>query len=197
MKGLARIATLALISVSLTSCGVEKPHQVSSQGRQLCFERMAAGAPDLPLEQKRVAFRACLRSIDSELSQQNASVAKEQQTLARNQQAQTAARQTNWASDAERLVHCRFHQDQIIAAERDRVRALGPVMSITRQYGVNSPQARDADAAYQQHVAALERLIPESMRRGQPLLPTVVAQFMRCDAQELNAVRPQTERRTP
>jgi len=174
-------ASLACAAL-LAACGSPGRRPLSAEGKQLCLERVAQLEPGTPLEDKRALYRACLKTIEAERAQGAAAGDRDTQQAQQRQAADARAAQAGWASDADRLVHCRLYQQPIIAAERERLRALAPVMAISRQYGVNSPQAQEANAVYQQRVAELERLIPPAMRQGQPLLPDAVQAFMRCDA---------------
>ena len=178
----SRLGTLLACALLLGACGSPKRQPLSAEGKKLCLERVAQTEPGTPLEAKRTLYRACLKTIEAERAQGAAAGTRETQRAQQRQAAANRAAQAGWASDADRLVHCRLYQQPIIAAERERLRALAPVMAISRQYGVNSPQAQEANGAYQQRVAELERLIPPAMRKGQPLLPDAVQAFMRCDA---------------
>lgn len=178
----ALLGAVLACAVLLGACGSPERRPLSAQGKKLCLERVAQAEPGTPLDDKRTQYRACLKTIEAERAQGAAAGARDTQQAQQRQAADARAAQAGWASDADRLVHCRLYQQPIIAAERERLRALAPVMAISRQYGVNSPQAQEANAVYQQRVAELERLIPPAMRQGQPLLPDAVQAFMRCDA---------------
>jgi hypothetical protein len=177
----SRLGALLACVVLLAACAPAERRPLSAEGKKLCLERVAQAEPGTPLDAKRTLYRACLKTIETERAQGAAAGTRETLQAQQQQAAATRAAQAGWASDADRLVHCRLYQQPIIAAERERLQALAPVMAISRQYGVNSPQAQEANAAYQQRVAELERLIPPAMRRDQPLLPDAVQAFMRCD----------------
>jgi hypothetical protein len=181
LQSRSRLGTLLACALLLGACAPAERQPLSAEGKKLCLERVAQVEPGTPLDAKRTLYRACLKTIEAERAQGAAAGARDTLQAQQRQVAATRAEQAGWASDADRLVHCRLYQQPIIAAERERLRALAPVMAISRQYGVNSPQAQEANAAYQQRVAELERLIPPAMRQGRPLLPDAVQAFMRCD----------------
>lgn len=181
------LASLLAWLLLLGACGSPERRPLTAAGKKLCLERVAQVEPGTPLEAKRSLYRDCLKTIESERAQDAAAGTRDTLQAQQRQAAATKAEQAGWASDADRLVHCRLYQQPIIAAERERLRALAPVMAISRQYGVSSPQAQQANAAYQQPVAELERLIPPAIRKGQPLLPDAVQTFMRCDPADFGA----------
>ncbi len=187
LKNRPGLASLLACALLLGACGSPERRPLTAAGKKLCLERVAQVEPGTPLETKRTLYRDCLKSIEAERGQDAAAGARETLNAQQRQDAASRAAQAGWASDADRLVHCRLYQQPIIAAERERLRALAPVMAISRQYGVSSPQAQQANAAYQQPVAELERLIPPAMRKGQPLLPDAVQTFMRCDPADFGA----------
>lgn len=178
----SRLGTLLACALLLGACASAERRPLSAEGKKLCLERVAQAEPGTPLDAKRTLYRACLKTIEAERAQTAAAGARDILQAQQGQAAATRAEQAGWATNSDRLVHCRLYQQPIIAAERERLRALAPVMAISRQYGVNSPQAQEANAAYQQRVGELERLIPPAMRQGKPLLPDAVQAFMRCNA---------------
>ena len=194
------LGSLLLSSLAVAGCSHGQRQGVSAEGKRLCLEQLAQMEPGVPLEHKRSAYRTCLKTIEAERARRASTVAQENRdVIAQEQEAQRAEAST-WASQPERMVHCRLHQQEIVSAERDRQRALGPVMEITRLHGVNSPEAETANAAYQEHVAELERLIPPSMRRGRNLIPDSVRTFSRCDPTDFaqdSRPRAQTPPQTP
>jgi hypothetical protein len=179
--GLGGLLACALL---LGACASPVRRPLSAQGKKLCLERVAQVEPGTPLEDKRALYRGCLKTIEAERAQGAAAGMRE--TLQDQQRLAAAERsaQAGWASNGDRMLHCRLYQQPIIAAERERLQALAPVMTLSRQYGVNSPQAQEANALYQQRVAELERLIPLAMRKGEPLLPNAVQTFVRCDPRD-------------
>jgi len=176
--GLGGLLACALL---LGGCGSPERRPLSAEGKKLCLERVAQVEPGTPLEDKRSLYRGCLKTIEAERAQGAAAGLRESQQDQQRQAAAERSAQAGWASDGDRLVHCRLYQQPIIAAERERLQALAPVRTLSRQYGVNSPQAQEANARYQQRVAELERLIPLAMRKGEPLVPNAVQTFVRCD----------------
>lgn len=184
-QGIHSISVLALLA--LIGCSANAPSAISSKGRQLCLERSAQVEPGTPVEQQRQVYRSCLKTIEAELSQQQASAAAQRKEQLQQQQSQAAKERASWASPQERLISCRMHRDAIAAAQRELLRRREPVMTLTKQYGDSSPQALAADAQYQEQVAVLDRLIPASMRHGLPLIPDAVDLFLRCDPGELDA----------
>ena len=178
------VGILLLSSLAVAGCNQGQRQGVSAAGKQLCLERLAQIEPGVPMEHKRSAYRTCLKTIEAERARRTATVAQEtREALVREEDAQLAEAST-WASQSDRLVHCRLNQQEILSAERDRQRALGPVINISRLHGVNSAEAASANAVYQQHVAELERLIPPAMRQGRALIPDAVRTFSRCDPKD-------------
>jgi len=178
------VLSLLGCALLLSACRSAARRPLTAEGKKLCLERVAQAEPGTPLETKRTLYRSCLKTIEAKRSQDAAAGALETQQAQQRQDATSRAAEADWASDGERLVHCRLYRETVIAAERERIRALAPVMAISRQYGVNSPQAQEANGLYQERVAELERLIPPPMRQGKPLLPDAVQAFMRCDPSE-------------
>lgn len=171
----------------LGACGSPERHRLSAEGKKLCLERVAQVEPGTPMENKRALYRGCLKMIEAERAQGAAAGTRETLQAQQRQEAANRSAQAGWASDGDRLIHCRLYQQPIIAAERERLQALAPVMTLSRQYGLNSPQAQEANARYQQRIAELERLIPPAMRKGEPLLPNAVQTFVRCDQSDFAA----------
>jgi len=182
--GLGALLACALL---LGACGSPERRRLSAEGKKLCLERVAQVEPGTPLEAKRTLYRGCLKTIEAERAQGAAAGTRETLQAQQRQAAAIRSAEAGWASDGDRLIHCRLYQQPIIAAERERLQALAPVMTLSRQYGVNSPQAQEANALYQQRVAELERLIPPAMRKGEPLLPNAVQRFVRCDPSDFAA----------
>jgi Skp family chaperone for outer membrane proteins len=185
--GLQQALLIAALSLSAAACSATNPRAVSAEGKTLCLERMAQAEPGTPLDAKRDQYRSCLQTVEAELASRAKAVAQETAQQQQQQAAANAADQAGWATAAERLIHCRSVQQQIIKAEKQRLQALDPVMRITRIHGVESAQAKEATAVYQRSVNELERLIPEPMRHGLPLLPDAVRLFVRYDAKELGS----------
>lgn len=191
LRGIQHRASLSLLLAGscllLAACGSTRSGTgVSAAGRQLCRERMAQAEPGTPLEERRGLYRNCLKGIEQERADQTRQLAREAQQRQQQESQASSAEEAQWATPAEQLVHCRTYQQDISNAERQRTLALAPVMRITREHGVTSPQALAATAQYQRSVAELERLIPARLRRGLPLIPDAVGLFLRCDPQELN-----------
>lgn len=174
-----------LVLLALIGCNTDHSSAISGKGRQLCLERSAQVEPGTPVEQQRVIYRACLKTIEAELKQQQATAAAQNKVQLQQQQIQAAQERASWASPQERLIHCRMHRNEIAAAQSELMRRREPVMALTKQYGDSSPEARAADAQYQEQVAVLDRLIPAAMRHGLPLIPDAVDLFLRCDPKEL------------
>lgn len=167
------------------ACGSKAPRKVSDAGQRLCRERQADLPVDSTAEQQRASYRACLKTIDAELAAQQQQAERDQQQRQQALSLGQSAERSRWASPSDRLTHCRLVQQQVIRTEQARRQALNPVMELSKRYGANSPEAQQANAIYQQSVAELERLIPPEMRQDQPLLPSGVNLFMRCDRREL------------
>lgn len=183
-SGLGSLLACALL---LGACGSPERRRLSAEGKKLCLERVAQVEPGTPLEDKRALYRGCLKTIEAERAQGAAAGSRETLEDQQRQEAANRSAQAGWASDGDRLLHCRLYQQPIVAAERERLLALAPVMTLSRQYGVNSPQAEEANALYQQRITELERLIPPAMRKGEPLLPNAVQTFVRCDPSDFAA----------
>jgi hypothetical protein len=178
-----RIVTLSLIGIglALTGCQGKPALKVSSEGIDVCRERQAEAAPETGREEIQRAYQTCLKTIDAELkaqAQQNQQLADRQSQSA---QQQALDQQATFASASERYSHCQLVREQVIEAERMRIRTLGPVMVAERRYGAGSSEARDAQDNYRDALRRLEELIPEPMRAGKPLIPDAVEIYQRCD----------------
>lgn len=168
-----------------SGCHSEPRISVSAAGMRQCRERQADLPIDSTPEQQRENYHICLKGIDAQLAAQTEEAqAQEQQRLQDINSAETAESRS-WASPSDRLTHCLLVQEQVIRGEQARQQAIGPVMELSKRYGVSSPQAQQANAVYQEAVAELGRLIPAEMRHGDALLPTSVNLFMRCDRRQL------------
>lgn len=180
-RPLARPITALLLLLVLTACVSKPGTKVSSQGMQLCREQQADAPPGTSMEAKRGGYRACLKTIDTKLKEQAQKDKAERNAEAQQAQQQALDLKASSVSANERYIHCRLMQQQVIEAERMRIRTLGPAMVAARQYGDNSPQAQSANGNYRDAVANLERLIPEPMRVGMPLIPDAVNVYRQCD----------------
>lgn len=179
-------ATTLLLTLLLSAACRSTPRiNVSEAGKRQCREQQA----ELPFgtsgDEQRQQYQDCLKTIDRTLAAQAQRAKLEAQQLQQSQAAQSSAERSSWASPSDRLTHCLLVQQQVIRAEQARREAINPVMQLSKQYGVNSPEAQQANATYQQTLAELERLIPVTMRHGQPLLPTSVTLFLSCDRRQL------------
>jgi hypothetical protein len=175
-------ALLLGLTLLISSCGKRQPTPtVSSAGRQLCHERQADAPPGTSVEARRGAFRVCLQTIDAQIAAQNQSNQIQRRIDAQRrleQQQQQAARRP---SEQDRFVYCRQVREQVITAERLRIRSVGPAMVAARRHGPDSFESQAAQAQLDNAMATLEQLIPETMRAGRDLLPDAVQTFMRCD----------------
>jgi hypothetical protein len=177
---------LATLPLALLSCSARPGFKVSSQGLQVCRERQADAAPGITMDAKRQLYRDCLKTIEAELQTQAEQDQAARQAQQQEQQTQALAEQAARPSAQERYNHCQIVQQEVIDAERMRIRTLGPAMVAARNHGANSAEAEDANANYQVAIAQLERLIPETMRAGQSLIPDAVDRFRRCDPADFN-----------
>ena len=180
------IALAAGLVVGLAACQRKPGVKVSSEGIERCRERQAEASPDTGREQIQQAYRACLKTIDAEIKDRARN--DQQQAAEQTQQAQQQAldEQASHASSSARYSHCQLVKQQVIEAERLRIRTLGPVMVAERRYGADSREARDAQDHYRDAVRRLEELIPEPMRAGKPLVPDAVEIYQRCDPAAFN-----------
>jgi len=186
LRDLLTTAALTVLTAALAACGTRQANGVSQRGLEICRERQADSPPGSSSETIRQAYRSCLKTIDVELRQQQQNEQDARGAQAQDEQRAAEEQRANTATAAERYSHCQQVQGDVIEAERLRIRTLGPAMVATRRSGAESPEARDAQAAYDDAVAALERLIPEAMRAGQALIPDAVNVFSRCEASDFN-----------
>ena len=84
-------------------------------------------------------------------------------------------------SAQQRFLYCRLHQSEIQAAESERQRRQSIWAVVSRQEAPGSISYNEARATYEDSINTLERLIPEAMRDGQPLIPDSIRRFMSCD----------------
>lgn len=173
-----------MVVLALNACSTKPSAKVSSEGMQLCRERQADAAPGTSMEARREGYRACLKTIEAELKQQAAEAKAQRNAEAQQVQQQALDLKSSTASATERYSHCQLVQQQVIEAERMRIRTLGPAMVAARDGGANSPQAEAANANYREAVATLERLIPEPMRAGKPLIPDNIEIYRRCNQED-------------
>ena len=169
------------LAVGLGACQSKPGVKVSSEGIEQCRERQAEASPDTGREEIQRAYRACLQTIDAEIKDRALNDQQQASQQAQQTQQQALDEQASHASSSERYSHCQLVQQQVIEAERLRIRTLGPVMVAERRYGANSSEARDAQDNYRDAVRRLEELIPEPMRAGKPLVPDAVEIYQRCD----------------
>jgi hypothetical protein len=173
---------LVCLALALAGCGSNQRRplpQASEAGRRACVEEVQANNP---AQGRQLAMRRCLASIDQRL--------REQQR--RRQEAQRAgtispAGAPSPQSARQRFLHCRLHQSEIQAAESERQRRQSIWAVVSRQEAPGSISYNEARAAYEDSLNTLERLIPEAMRDGQPLIPDSIRRFMSCDFPEATA----------
>ena len=185
-RNLFKALAVSALAAALAACGTQQPSGVSQRGIEICRERKADSPAGSSSEMIRQAYRTCLKTIDAELRQQRQNAQNDRDAQSQDEQRAQDEQLANTATAAERYSHCQQVQADVIEAERLRIRTLGPAMVATRRSGADSPEARDAQAAYDDAVAELERLIPEAMRAGQALIPDAVNVFSRCDASDFN-----------
>lgn len=186
LRVLLKTVTVTVLTVTLAACGTRQANGVSQRGLEICRERKADSPPGSSSEAIRQAYRSCLKTIDAELRQQQQNEQDARGAQAQDEQRAEEEQRANTATAAERYSHCQQVQGDVIEAERLRIRTLGPAMVATRRSGAESSEARDAQAAYDDAVAELERLIPEAMRAGKMLIPDAVNVFSRCEPSDFD-----------
>ena len=177
---------LTILAFNLTACFPSAGTSTSNAGKEACRERGAQAPPGTSLETRREQYRQCLTTIDVELQSQAKQTQAQRATEEQHKRQEELDLTRSYASAAARYSRCRLMQDQVIAAEQQRLRALGPAMVATRQFGEHSPEAERANEQYRLAEASLERLIPADMRAGKPLIPDAVDIYKRCDSADFN-----------
>ena len=181
MPTLKTIGLAIALAIGLAACQSKPAVKVSSEGIERCRERQAEAAPDMGREEIQRAYRSCLQTIDAEIKARAHNDQQQAAQKAEQAQQQALDEQASYASANARYSHCQLVKQQVIEAERMRIRTLGPVMVAERRYGADSSEARDARDNYRDAVRRLEELIPEPMRAGKPLIPDAVEIYQRCD----------------
>lgn len=168
-----------------TSCTAHI-HPISEEGRTLCRERAAELAPGTSMDERQRTYRLCLNDVDDTIRKnKERSILEERKRSLLTAQAERDQR-SQWASLQERFAHCKVFQQDIIQAEKARIRALGPKMMADKPDLLNEQQKEIAIAQYEQSLKGLSDLIPERMRAGRPLLPDSVEIFSRCSPSDFN-----------
>lgn len=178
LRPVALCAALSLGAlVSVVGCSTNRERSLpraSEAGRRACQEEVRANHP---AQGRQLAMRQCLATVDQRLQEQHALNAD-----ALRQAGASAATATRSPESArERFVYCRLHQSEIQAAERERQRLQSIWAVVSRSSAPGTIAHDDARTAYDAALATLERLIPEPMRDGQPLIPDAIRWFMSCE----------------
>lgn len=164
----------AVALLLLSSCSSKPPTApVSKEGREICRER---SAQEVTSQAARSSFSLCLRSIEAEL----AALRQEQQERVKQQQ-QSQADQPAPPTPAERYLHCRRVQQQVIDNERRRLVVQPRLILAASRSSPNEETYRQAQRDYDDVMATFERLIPPPMRGELPMIPDAVKQFQACD----------------
>lgn len=185
-KGWARAILSAGCLALVWGCSPAPTPQVSAEGLKTCRERQIEESANANQETLRAAYRSCLKTIDADLKKQAQTDRSQRQQEA--QQVQLAAQQQGegWASASARYTHCRMVQGQVADAEQRRLSALSLALLAARKFGTDSAQAQTANASLNDAIANLERLIPEPMRAGKPLIPDSVKIYQHCDPSQFS-----------
>ncbi|WP_411867802.1 hypothetical protein [Vulcanococcus limneticus] len=165
---------MLLALLLLAGCATRPQHErprVSDEGVRACqVEVEATAAP----KGRAAALERCFLTIDQRLAQLQR---EQQQRLAPPAAPQGPAP----PSPEERYAFCVFHQPEVQQAERARQRALAPWLRLAGAPDPTAPEVVAARQAYEQALAELNRLIPESMRGGLTLEPDAIRVFSRCE----------------
>ena len=178
MRAAAPVRSLAALGalLLLTGCGISPERRfppASEAGRRACVEEVHA---NYPAQGRLQAMRQCLATIDQRLQEQ-----ERLRLEALHQASAPPAGTKPGVSARERFIYCRLHQSEIQAAEQERLRAQSLWAVASREKAPGSLAYDQARDAYEDALANLERLIPETMRDGQPLIPDAIRAFLTCD----------------
>ncbi|QPN58972.1 hypothetical protein H8F24_12735 [Synechococcus sp. CBW1002] len=118
-----------------------------------------------------------MASIDRRLAARR----KLQQSVNEAARPSSSASASQTAPSQDRLIHCRLHQEEVQAAERERQKRQSLWISISSQQPPGSAAYEQAKQKFEAARGTLERLIPERYRGGLPLEPDAIRLFSRCD----------------
>lgn len=181
---LKTLLLLANIGLTLAGCTASKTSFTSEAGRSACLEKIATELPAASQKEKQEAYRQCLIDIDQTLAELKR-MAAEQAAQAKARQAEASAKeQSTWATAQEKLVHCKLHQDEMIALDRRHTRTYAQLLGAYKE-GASKEKKENLQADINDIRDEVGSLIPERMRSGQPLIPNILRTYKQCDLEQL------------
>lgn len=180
-----RIGFISSIIFVLAGCNTTI-HPVSERGKLVCREQAAELPPGTAIQSRQEAYRLCLASIESELARTDAKESLQRQSDFKLAKEQQENQQRIWVPPQQRLSYCLLNRDNVIDAEKRRIRALGPKMMADQTPTMSADEKQRRLDEYNQIIRELNQLLPESIRAGLPLIPDAVRVFSNCDSKSFS-----------
>ena len=187
LKMYKEFVVLCIIFIS-SGCVPTSGRLTSETGKRACLRQVAMAMPLNNQQEKQVAYRDCLRSIDKKLTQA-ALVEKARQEKAESEKILAEQlEQASWASQEERWLHCKSNQHVIIELDRRHTRAYSKLLGGSNR--PNQPTTEKADLERELNSIRVEiaMAIPERMRAGQPLIPDSLLIFKHCNSDDFTSL---------
>ena len=186
LKPYRELVALCVVLIT-TGCLAPQGRVTSETGKRSCLRQIAVEMPLSSQQEKRSAYRNCLRSIDEKLANA-ALLEKERQDKAESEKRLAKQlRQASWASQEERWLHCRSNQNTIVELDRIHTRAYAMLLGANNRSNQSTPEKADLQRALNSIRSEIAIAIPEKMRAGQPLIPDSLRTFKRCNPDDFRS----------